>query len=133
MPKATVNIDDQTRHELKTLEGGFVVLRKLTYGQSLQRQSMLSMRMIRDAESKRKGETKGEMNLANIDVTTFDFTHCIVDHNLEDENGAKLDLRSPVVFARLDPRVGQEIDTLIQKQNSFDDESLEAEGNSLPA
>ncbi len=133
MPKAVADITTVEHHELKTCEGGFVDLRKLTYGQSLQRQAMLTMRMVSDAESRRKKVTKGEFNMANIDVTTFDFGHCIVDHNLEDENGKKLNLGSPVDFQRLDPRIGQEIDSLISKMNSFTDEDEEQLGNSEPA
>ena len=130
MPKATTNVDETTRHDLVSLPEGFIVLRKLTYGQSLQRQSLLTMRMIRDAETKSKGISKGEFNMANAEVTAFDFSHCIVDHNLEDERGRKLNLGLPNDFQRLDPRIGQEIDSIIQKQNAFDEEAL---GNSEPA
>ena len=132
MPRATVNMTSTTRHDLKTLPGGFVELRRLSYGQTLQRQSLLTLRMIRDAETKASDTVKSEINMANLEVTTFDFTNCIVDHNLEDENGRKLVLSNPAHFQRLDPRIGQEIDQLISEMNNFDEESEEELGNSLP-
>src|SRR5690606_37547980 len=95
MPRATVDLTEVVRRDLKTLPGGFVELRKLSYGQTLQRQSLLTLRMIRDAETKTSDTVKSEINMANLEVTSFDFTHCIVDHNLEDENGKKLNLSSP--------------------------------------
>jgi hypothetical protein len=129
MPNA-VAVSTTIRKDLVTLQGAYVELRKLTYGQSLQRQSMVTMRMIQDAESKRKGIQQGEFNLANVDVTAFDFSNCIVDHNLEDETGRKLNLSNPIDFQRLDPRVGQEIDRLISALNQLSEEDEAALGNS---
>lgn len=123
MPRAVANIEETTRHELKSLEGGFVILRRLTYGQIIERRSLLTMKM----ESGRNKEgAVAEFALANAEVAKFEFAKCIVDHNLEDENGNKLNLANPVDFQRLDPRVGQEIDSLITQMNNFDEE---LEGN----
>jgi len=130
MPRATVDLAQVIRKELKSVPGGYVDLRKLSYGQTLQRQSLVTMRMIRDAETKASDMVKSEINMANLEVTQFDFQHCIVDHNLEDENQRKLNLSSPHHLQALDPRVGQEIDKYIQELNNFDDESEEELGNS---
>jgi hypothetical protein len=133
MPKAVADVAETVRRELTTLPEGFVVLRRLTYGQVLQRQSLLTMRMITDQDSKRKKETKGEFNLANVEVTAFEFSNCIVDHNLEDASGRKLNLGNPTDFQRLDPRVGQEIDSLISRLNRFEESEEDELGNSEPA
>lgn len=120
MPKAVANVVDTERHELKSLEGGFVELRRMTYGQSVQRRAMLKLSLTGKGKS-----FAGEMAMASEEITRFEFTHCIVDHNLEREDGTKLNLASPVDFASLDPRVGQEIEELISNMNDMEDD----EGN----
>ena len=117
MPNAVGN-NDTERHPLKSLEGGFVELRRMTYGEYVKRRQMLSgMRL----EGKGKN-AEAVMQLANEKVTQFEFAKCIVDHNLEDGNGRKLNLKSPKDFSRLDPRIGQEIGNRIDDMNQFQDE-----------
>src|SRR4051794_17784710 len=62
MPKATANIVEPERHELKTLPEGFVVLRRLTYGQKLERKAMAS---VASAEQGR-GKQSMKMQIAMI-------------------------------------------------------------------
>ena len=69
---------------------------------------------------------KMTIELMNRKATLFDFTHCIVDHNLEDENGNKLNLHNSADIDRLDPRVGEEIEQVLDKMNNFEEED---EGN----
>lgn len=124
MPNAVVNLTDTERVDLKTLPGAYVDLRRLSYGQKLERQSMA-------VQSSIKGEGKNaEMNMAMMqqEVSAYEFRHCIADHNLEDENGTKLDFRQKKNVFRLDPRVGEEIGTCIDKMNNFD-EGDEAENS----
>jgi hypothetical protein len=52
-------------------------------------------------------------------ATQIDFQSCIVDHNLEDETGRKLDFRSFSDIDMLDPKIGEEISTLIDELNNF--------------
>jgi hypothetical protein len=119
MPRATVNAAVTERHDLKSLPDGYVVLRRLTYGQMVQRRAMMKL----SVETGKNKDFKGEMAMASEEITRFEFTHAIVEHNLEDESGRTLNLGSPVDFAALDPRVGTEVETLITKMNNFDDES----------
>jgi hypothetical protein len=119
MPRATVNVSTTEHHDLKSLPEGFVELRRLTYGQMVQRRAMMKL----SVETGKNKDFKGEMAMASEEITRFEFAHAIVDHNLEDESGRKLNLSAPVDFASLDPRVGTEIETLITKMNNFDDES----------
>lgn len=120
MPRATVNLETTERHDLKTLPEGWVELRRLTYGQMVQRRAMMKLSV--EAGGKNK-DFKGELAMASEEITRFEFAHAIIDHNLEDETGRKLNLGSPVDFAALDPRVGTEIETLVTEMNNFDDES----------
>jgi hypothetical protein len=107
------------RHDLKSLEGAFVVLRRMTYGEKLGRQDLTKLSIEMGGKSK---DLKGEMAMANKRATQMDFANCVVDHNLEkDDVGTKFNLTVFDDFAKLDPRVGEEIDTLINKMNNFED------------
>jgi hypothetical protein len=132
MPKATVNIQDTEVHDLKTLpakdgeEGGVVTLRRMSYGQVIQRRAMVSAMKVHGGKGK---NFEGEINMMQEGVTLFEFQHCIVDHNLTGDDDQPLDLRSPLAIKALDPRVGQEIETYIGKMNNFEEDDDE-EGNS---
>jgi hypothetical protein len=132
MPVATVNMEATEHHDLKTLppadgeEGGFVVLRRLNYGQVLHRRASVSAMKVRSGRGK---DFEGEINMMQESVTLYEYANCIVDHNLTDKDGNPLDFKSPMVIRALDPRVGQEIETLIGKMNNFDDEEDEDSGN----
>jgi hypothetical protein len=125
MPRATANIVDAEKYDLKTLPDGFVQLRRLTYGQKLERRAMSS---VASAETQGRGSKnmKLQMQMINEQATLFDFTHCIMDHNLEDENGNKLNLANFADIKRLDPKIGDEIEKLLNELNNFeeDDEEL---------
>jgi len=85
------------------------------------------MSSVASAEGSGRGKNmKMSIAMINEQATIFDFTHCIVDHNLEDDNGVKMDLTNVINIRRLDPRVGDEIEQLIDKLNNFeeDDEEL---------
>lgn len=47
----------------------------------------------------------------------YDFRTCISDHNLTDENDVKLDFRDRMALKTLDPRIGREIEALIDELN----------------
>lgn len=120
MPKATANTEETERKELKSCPGGFVVLRRMTYGQFVARRELTKLSV-----SGQKKDFKGELAMASAAVSRFEFEHCIVDHNLEDADGRKLNLYGDD-FGRLDPRIGQEIEGYIGEMNNFadDDEAL---------
>lgn len=126
MPRATVDIETTHRVELATCPEGFVELRRLSYGQFLHRRQMASsLRM----EQEGKNNMTAVMNMVNEAVTQYEFSHCIVDHNLEDETGRKLDFVKPSDIKKLDPRIGEEIDQAISKLNNYEP-TEQAEGNS---
>lgn len=125
MPKATVSTEAE-HFELKTLEGAWVDLKRLSFGQKLERQQMatdLLVKMEGKGGGKKTGSMEAKMDLMTDKVTQFDFRHCIVDHNLEaDDEGTKLVLTNPKDVALLDPRVGEEIQTLIDSINNLDED-----------
>lgn len=123
MPRATVSRETE-RKELKTApgdgneEGGFVELRRMTYGEFLSRRDMIS-KMSFDGQGK---DTKATMEMAQALVTQFEFKTCIVDHNLTDDNDKPIDFRSAKALAILDPRVGEEISHYIDEMNKWEPE-----------
>jgi hypothetical protein len=126
MPRAVVNTDDTVKKELKTCPDGFVILRRLSFGEKLSRRAMVSSMRV---ETGRGKDFSGEMQLVNEKATAFDFQKCIVEHNLEDAHGNMLDFRNSVHIQMLDPRIGEEIDTYISELNNFDEEDEGGMGN----
>lgn len=124
MPVAVANLEETVRKDLKTLPGAFVVLRKMNYGQVIARREMLKMSV---SSAKGSKDFRGEMAMASKEITRFEFSHCVVEHNLEREEGVLLNLSSVTDFDVLDPRVGQEIEKYIGDMNNFEEE--DDEGN----
>ena len=117
MPRATVNIQESIRKDLQTCPEGYVVLRRLSYGQLLQRREM-SAKMTFAGNS--KSDMLGELNAANQKVTEYEYANCIVEHNLEDENGTLLNFKQAWAVQSLDPRIGDEISKYIDELNQFE-------------
>ena len=127
MPRATIDITATERFELKSLpeangeEAGFVELRKLSYGQILARRDMATSMSIGGIDSRGKDEDiKAAIDIIQKAVTEFEFKNCIAKHNLEDASGILLNFSNPKSVAELDPKVGQEIGTLIDDINQWD-------------
>jgi hypothetical protein len=127
MPRATVDSENVERHELKTAPpDGFVVVRRLSYGQVLQRRSMMKLEVAAGGKGK---SLEGELALADQKYTLFDFQHCIVEHNLEDPSGRKLNLGTLHDLVQLDPKIGQEIEEILSELNDLDDKDEEDLGS----
>jgi len=124
MPRATVNTE-ATRFDLKSLPGGFVDLRPLPFGQMLERREKASKM------SMEQNTRKNQKQIVNFDMMQkwtrdFEFKHCIIDHNLEDDQGNKLNFSLAGTLDILDPKVGAEIERYIDELNQEeDDEDLE--------
>lgn len=126
MPRATVKTDVEHK-ELKSCEGGWVDLRQLPFHDMLIRRDKstnLSMEMsngkAKDDEARRMG-----IEMANLWTAQFEFANCIVDHNLEDDEGNKLDFSEKAVSKTLrilDPKIGSEIERYIDELNQEEDD-----------
>lgn len=115
MPRATISTES-THYDLESCPGGYVEVRRMPYGKWLERQEMAMQMKIEATQGKSLG---GEIKSANRVVTAFEFKECIVDHNLEDDAGNKLDLGKPADLLRLDTMVGEEIGQIIDKLHDF--------------
>lgn len=131
MPRATVDITRTNKVDLKSLPGGYVELRKLSYGQFLERQS-LAMKMsmaVQKSNSQKNSEAAMSLEQAQLAVAVFEMRHCVASHNLEDDQGNLLDFRIDAATTLLDPVVGQEIGAAIDEMNQLP--SGDNQGNSL--
>lgn len=104
---------------LKSIEGGWVKAKRLTYGQKLQRTADMKMNVEMGGNAK---DFKGELNMANLKATYSEYAACIVDHNLEkDQNGTKFDFTNSSDVDGLAPQVGEEITKWLESLNNFED------------
>ena len=126
MPRATVKLDPEDKVDLKTCPGAFVQLKRLSYGQKLFRQESIS-KMTMEMQRRRGATQKATMEMMQRAATFFDFKMCIHDHNLEDEDGRKLDLSQEKDVTSLDPKIGEEISDLIDKLNNFEADAEEGD------
>jgi hypothetical protein len=117
MPRATLDTSTTVRKELKTLEQGYVVLRRMSYGDILQRRAM-QMQMTMALDNKKNASMDVQMDDGR--VSQFEFSKCIVEHNLTDDRDRLLNLSDPVVFRSLDPQIGQEIEGFIEELNNWE-------------
>jgi hypothetical protein len=129
VPRATVNTE-ATRHELKTCPGGFVDLRALPFGQMLERREKASKMSMEQSLSRSRQRSRDQQQTISFDLMqrwarSFEFKHCIVDHNLEDDKGQKLNFDLPGTLDILDPRIGSEIERYIDELNQEEEEELE--------
>lgn len=129
MPKATVSQELHHRN-LNSLPGGYVKLRTLSFHEMNQRRDIASRLWTEQQVSKKKKtvapETlRAELEIMNVVVAEYEFRNCIVEHNLEDENGALIDFTLPMQAWRLDPKIGQEISRYIDELNQEDEDDLD--------
>src|SRR6266576_984875 len=116
MPKATVDTAG-VRHDLKSCEGGFVLLRQLPFGMMLKRRDLAARYMQEFTGTNIADVNTITINILNEKSRQFDFANMILDHNLEDANGNKLDFGNPMTLDVLDPRIAAEIETQMDKLN----------------
>lgn len=126
MPVATVSVEEIVKKDLKSLPGGFVRLRYMSYGESLERRAIMKLTIN---TKKGQKDLTGEMAMANARIQQYEYAHCVVDHNLTDEQDRPLDLHSERDLKRLHPRIGQEIEGYISDMNNFEDDEEAEQGN----
>jgi len=125
MPKATVGNSEKT-FELKSLPEGKITLKRMTYGQKLERIELATQQVIKTETDKRGRPTQGqatEMDIKMLQrkVADYEFAHCIVSHNLTGDNDEPLNFSNPATLDFLDPRIGDEISQYIQDMNNFEE------------
>lgn len=137
MPVGTVDLAKTEKFPLKSAPGdenaadvldqpGFVVLRALPYGMKLARRDKATKMSMKSQGSNAKKNEASEISLENYNewAVAYDFTNCIVDHNICDQNRQKLDFSNSMAIKLLDPKIGSEIERLINSLNEDEDEEM---------
>lgn len=145
MPQATVKATAK-RFELKSAPpDGFVKLKRLSFGQKLERMEMATKQVIHNDDQKgNRAQRRSGNNQENMSVdirmmqrivTEYEFKHCVVEHNLTHENGQALNFKDSATVDLLDPKIGEEISEYIAELNNFEGEEEDNEdGNTnLPS
>lgn len=122
MPVAVITQPSE-RRELKSCPGGYVVIKRMTYGQKLTRREMT--RMTVSAQRGSKKDVQAEIDAMQRKVSLWEFANLIEDHNLDDENGRKLNFQNSMDVDKLAGPIGEEIDTLISELNNFEDDAAD--------
>ena len=146
MPLAVVMLVPEHR-DLKTCPGGFVKLRRMSYGEKLQRRGFNSKMEMDMERGSRKA--KSVIDIFKEEAELYDFAVCIVEHNLTklvDKRGVPcepdnpeahevpLDFKKPVDIKLLAGQIAEEIGKYIDDLNNFeeDDETGNSKGPSEP-
>lgn len=147
MPLAVV-MEEPTRKELKTCPEGYVMIKRMTYGEKLQRRmfnSKMEMKLQRGSK-----DATSIIDIFKEEMELYDFAHCIGDHNLtkwvnkhtgqptplNDPDGVEveLDFKKPADVKMLAGQVAEEIATYIDAINNFeqDEEVGKSSTQSVP-
>lgn len=148
MPLAVV-MEEPQRHDLKTCPGGYVLIRRMTYGEKLQRRGFNSKM---DLELQRGSRAaKSTIDIFKEETELYDFMHCITGHNLTklvnkrtgqpcpaddlEAEEVSLDFLKVSDIKLIAGQIAEEIGTAIDKLNNFeeDDEVGNLKGESAPA
>jgi hypothetical protein len=124
MPVAVITQASE-RFELKSLPGAFVVIKRMTFGQKLMRSEMAMKMTLETGGDKKSKDFAGEMKMMNRRTTLWEFAELIEDHNLTDVDERKLNFKQPTDVDKLAGQIGEEISTLIDSINNFEDELAE--------
>lgn len=122
MPVAVV-INSTVRKNLKTCPpDGYVVIRRMNYGESLKRRDMMaSIAMQLDTKGNKNEGARMQMDLLQEKTSLWEFGNLIVEHNLTDANDRTLNFKNPEDIKMIEGRIGDEIQQYINELNSFED------------
>jgi hypothetical protein len=121
------------RFDLKTLSEGFVVIRRMNHGQKMTRGSLSDK--MRFSSSKKSKDVQGEIDLMQREITIWEWTNLIEDHNLEEyinprkpeEGTRKLDFNRQIDIEKVDAKIAEEISTYISEINNFEADTEDEE------
>lgn len=121
---------EATRYFLKSVGGAWVDLKPLPYGQLIERRDKASRMSMEAGKGRNSDNARMDIDLMQAQSRLYEFQHCIVDHNLSDDQGSKLNFSMPSTLNLLNPKVGQEIEQLIDDMNQLEEVDEE---NFIPA
>lgn len=118
MPVGTVLVTTK-RFDLKSCPEGYVIVRRMNYGEELQRTEMATKFTLGGAgASVDKDSFSGALDINTTAVALWDFANLIIDHNITDEQDKLLNFKNPGDVKRLDSTIGKEIGEAIDEWNA---------------
>lgn len=100
---------------------GFVTIRRMTWGEKLKRQSMMTQYRMEMTKNSKDQDMALDVNILQEKVSLWEFQNLIVEHNLTDADEKPLNFRNVADIVRLGPVVGEEIQKYIDEVNSFEE------------
>jgi hypothetical protein len=116
MPVAVITNSQSDKIDLETCPGGYVIVRRMNYGEKLLRDGMAAKFLM--SGSAKDSSMQGEIDMQTEEVALWEFANLIVEHNLTDANEVALNFKVKAHVKMLDPNVGDEIGRLIDAQNA---------------
>lgn len=121
MPIGVVT-ENEEKCQLKTCPpDGYVIIKKMNYGQSLERQDMIAEIAMQMPKDKRV-DPKMEIKFLQRKTALWEFANLILDHNITDKEGRQLNFKSEADVTLLQGPIGDEIQNHINRLNSFEDD-----------
>ena len=99
---------------------GYVIIRRMSYGEKLKRQGMLTK--FRMNMGGKKEDMSAEVDFFQEKVSLWEFANLVVEHNLTDDLLVPLNFKNANDVVRLGPVVGEEIQVYIDKLNAFEED-----------
>lgn len=128
MPIAVVTENEEKCMLKSCPPDGYVIIKKMNYGQSLERQDMIAEIAMQMPKDKRV-DPKMEIKFLQQKTALWEFHNLILSHNLTDASGRELNFKNAADVMLLQGPIGDEIQQHINRLNSFEDD--EATKNSL--
>lgn len=117
MPVAVVTNILSEKKELASCPGGYVIVRRMNYGEKLYR-SNIATRMLMSTDKASKDTFQGELDMQTEEVAYWEFGNLIFEHNLTDANDKPLNFKNRADVKQLDGTVGEEIGRIIDEWNN---------------
>lgn len=121
MAIATITQSTETFKLKSAPPDGYVVIRRMTWGEKLKRQSMMTKYRMEMTKSTKDKDMALDVDILQEKVTVWEFQNLIMEHNLTDENETVLNFRNIADINRLGPVVGEEIQKYIDELNTFEE------------
>lgn len=119
MAIATI-VEDNERFDLTSVPpDGYVVIRRMTWGEKLKRQTMLTK--FRMELANKQNDAMMDVDIMQEKVSIWEFQNLIIEHNLTDSNQSPLNFKNVADITRLGPQAGEEIQRYIDKVNTFEE------------
>lgn len=100
---------------------GYVTIRRMTWGEKLKRQSMMTKYRMEMTKNTKDQDMSLDVDILQEKVSQWEFSNLIVEHNLTDETEMPLNFKNIADIVRLGPVVGEEIQGYIDEVNSFEE------------